>query len=1098
MIKRLLLSALILLTLPGFATASTPLASGRWAKVSVDTTGIYEISYEKLRSIGFRDPSRVAVYGSGGIVASDHSFEGAFGEGLAPAPAMHTADGRLLFFAEASVRATMTSEKRLSLTRNHYDSKAFYFLSDRDGAPATLPSSGDAALPADDATATHSHIQYFDRQSYSPGKGGAIMLSRPLMQGQTETYDFSLEGYDASTGIEPSLYAEYGIKISRTENIEVEAAGGISLVSTTIPSVYRSTSDQEAYRRGTVSATFTPDAGATKGTIVFRSKTDLTGSFTALDFVYVIYRRSNTLGSASELMMNYYETPSAVALPHAPADAVVWDVTPGCTPSAPAIILDDDGTARFAPADGSHRYVAFSPSAAHRATDEATAVDNRNLGDSPVPDILIICAPALQPQAEELAAIHRRYQDATVLVAPQDQIFDEFSDGVRTPMAFRRLAKKFYDRDPERFRHIILYGGGSYNNLTLDNSGSMLVTFQAETTDESRNKSYNYCADQYFAMLDDGFSIARVNNTGMSVNVGRIAVKTPADGEKYNLKIRRYFERGPQPAAFRRALMYSDDGDKYQHYFQNVESCDALAAADMSIARVDSYFYPYDENLHTYPGLIREAGMALTRGVGYMSYCGHGTTKSMGDVITLQSADTYRYDIAPFAMFASCETFQFDRGEFSIVEHMTTDPDGGILCCVASGRSVVLSYNRVLSTNIAECYAALAPGDTYGDLLRRARQRILANTTTAIARNTMCYNFCGDPALPVPAPQYNIVLDEAASQSFTPRVANRLTGHIADAEGNIVDDFNGHIELSLHNAPVRKTNLTDTDSLLSADDDHDILATVTAKVAGGRFAADLTVPSTGTAAENHRLSMAAVADNRQCAYGADRSLSVNALEAAPADIDQTPPVIVQTYIDTDDFVPGSITGADISFHAVIDPSPSGLRTTTGLERSIKITLDGSQSVPNAPALSRQDADGLVHIAMPFADLSEGKHSIGISVANNAGATASAMTDFVVGGTSISAVLTHDAETGVARRDITFTLDGADSAATRLLITDRNGHTVFSRTDCTFPYTWKLTAADGARVPDGSYRAWVMLSGGKASGSTQAVHFTVLRDRQDNK
>ena len=52
-------------------------------------------------------------------------------------------------------------------------------------------------------------------------------------------------------------------------------------------------------------------------------------------------------------------------------------------------------------------------------------------------------------------------------------------------------------------------------------------------------------------MLDDGFSISRVNNTPMSVNVGRIAVKTPAEGDNYNLKIRRFFERGPQPAAGR-------------------------------------------------------------------------------------------------------------------------------------------------------------------------------------------------------------------------------------------------------------------------------------------------------------------------------------------------------------------------------------------------------------------------------------------------------------------------------------------------------------------------------------------------------------------
>ena len=1095
MIKRLLLSILLLI-FSVRAIASTPLATGRWVKVSVDTTGIYEISYQRLRALGFQDPSKVSAYGCGGIVAADHSLGSAFGDGLAPAPAMHTDDGRLLFFAEASVRATMISQKRLSLTRNHYDSKAFYFLSDRNGPPSPLPSSGN--VPVTDAIASHSHIQYFDRRVYSPGKGGAIMLSHPLRLGQIETYAFSLEGYAPSSGIEPSFYAEYGIKIGRNENIDVNAAGGITLSSIYNPTVYKSTSEQEAYRRGTVSANFTPDDDATAAAISFRSRTDLAGSFTALDFVYIIYPRCNTIDGTSELMMNYYETPGAVALPHAPTDAVVWDVTPGLTPSAPALSRGSDRTVRFATAAGSRRYVAFSPSATHRTVGEASCIGNQNLGDLPAPDILIICAPALQTQAEELADIHRQYQNASVVVASQDRIFDEFSDGVRTPMAFRRFAKKFYDRDPKRFRHIILYGSGTYNNLQLDNTGSMLVTFQAETTDESRNKSYNYCSDQYFAMLDDGFSITRVNTAIMSVNVGRIAVKTPSDGTKYNLKIRRFFERGPQPAAFRRALMYSDNGDKYQHYLQNVESCEALAAADMSIARVDSYFYSYDKNLGTYPDLVREAGMALTRGVGYMSYCGHGVTRSMGDAITLESADTYRYDIAPFAIFASCETFQFDRSEFSIVEHMATDPDGGILCGVASCRSVAQPYNRILTTNIAKCYATLSAGDTYGDIMRRARQRTLTNASAAIARNTMCYNFCGDPALPVPAPQYGIVLDSAASQSFTPRVANRLTGHITDAEGNIVGDFNGSIELSLHKAPVRKTNLTDTDSILTADDDHQILATVAATVTGGRFTADLTIPHTGIAADHHRLSMAAVANDHRCAYGVNHSLSVNTSEAAPADIDTTPPVVVHSYIDTDDFVPGDITGSDVCFHAVIDPSPSGLRTATSLERSIKINLDGSQSVPNAPALSRHHADGLVHIAVPFADLAEGKHFISISVANNAGVTASATIDFVVGRTSLSAVLNHDAGTGVARRDITFTLYGADSADTRLLITDRNGHTVFSRSGCTFPYTWNLTTAAGARVPDGSYRAWVMLSDGKVSGSTPAVHFTLLRDHQDNK
>ena len=48
------------------------LATGRWAKISVPSTGIYQLTDELIRKAGFSDLSKVHVYGYGGQLADDY------------------------------------------------------------------------------------------------------------------------------------------------------------------------------------------------------------------------------------------------------------------------------------------------------------------------------------------------------------------------------------------------------------------------------------------------------------------------------------------------------------------------------------------------------------------------------------------------------------------------------------------------------------------------------------------------------------------------------------------------------------------------------------------------------------------------------------------------------------------------------------------------------------------------------------------------------------------------------------------------------------------------------------------------------------------
>ena len=53
-----------------YATQSK-LATGKWVKISIPETGMYEITYDELRAMGFNNPSQVRLYGNGGYAINE-------------------------------------------------------------------------------------------------------------------------------------------------------------------------------------------------------------------------------------------------------------------------------------------------------------------------------------------------------------------------------------------------------------------------------------------------------------------------------------------------------------------------------------------------------------------------------------------------------------------------------------------------------------------------------------------------------------------------------------------------------------------------------------------------------------------------------------------------------------------------------------------------------------------------------------------------------------------------------------------------------------------------------------------------------------------
>ena len=101
--------------------------------------------------------------------------------------------------------------------------------------------------------------------------------------------------------------------------------------------------------------------------------------------------------------------------------------------------------------------VAFDPTKTMHKVEKVGNIANQNLHSLESPDMVIITNDLCEPYAKELAKAHYDYQNLNVLVVNQDMIFNEFSSGTPSAMAYRRFLKMFYDRNASNLKYLLLF-----------------------------------------------------------------------------------------------------------------------------------------------------------------------------------------------------------------------------------------------------------------------------------------------------------------------------------------------------------------------------------------------------------------------------------------------------------------------------------------------------------------------------------------------------------------------------------------------------------------------------------------------------------------
>lgn len=1160
---RIFLSALCVLSATVSATAVSPdyyasssvLSSGRWVKIRINESGMQQITHEQLREWGFDDPSAVTVYGFGGVTGISELMDETMPDDLPQQPVVY-ADDKIVFYGESCWRPNMvyfTGMNNLVPTypdveRNNAATAGYYFITDSKPVltPTAIPYKANTSLGN---LTQHWDISVSEEELNNPTRYGQLFFGRDLSVNK-DSVSYSVPLADLAAG-SSDQYA-------RGVFHYILVSGG----STKTEMYVEYPND-----KSTTTFTFSADAINANGTKEFNTNSDYSDSYkylklnkdaTSADFkitlnqsrnytlayvdrlVFAYPRLNNMAGRASMLMCETsINQGRVIEVNNVNAGIQVWNVDDAHN-VRPYEARFSNGNTRLtftAPADYSiakkgdkaHRAIVFDPAKEQNAVEYVGEVTNQDLHASKVPEFIIITPVPFADQAERLAQIHRDLLGQDVMVVNQEQIFNEFSSGTPSLWGIRKAMKMFYDRDPKKFKHLLLFGPGSYDNRgitvaskTLLDQDILLLNYGAPTHKLMSSHTTGYSCDGYFGMLCDTPPADKdFIYTEQNINVGRIPVSNEEEAIKAVDKVYQYLTYIPSSDVYQRVLLMADYGNSLQHMDSAEKAANSFLSGNPGLTLLKSYtgLYPLPDAKYNTPKDF--IGQTLKQGVMYVNYTGHGKSDYLGmqNQYAISDVHANEYSYFPFAMLATCSAYTFDRLNQNITQEMVLQNNGGMIGVISSCREVYLPLNTILSEAMADIYVNSPRGTTTGDILRLSRNDILNDKLkldSRLVNNTAAYNLCGDPAIPLYIPDLNIVLETVngkaytevnGSHNVTPLADNSISGFVEDPSnpGSPMTSFNGKVILSMYESPEERDLITldssDKTQLNKPDRekktitcDEDLLTEAMTEVVDGRFTIDFTprMPMRRSVGYNRITLSAVVDDNSHIAKTYSNSLVCDPESAGDNVEDTKAPVITEMYINTPEFTSGDVTSQSFTAYATVEEAGSGILTTSNIGGTCRFTLDGAMAYLVKGSQLSNNGDGTYNVAYSFSSLADGRHTLTLYVSDNVGNSTTRSIDFIVNNDAANPKLL--VAESPARIQATFTLSNNfnGTPAGRIVIEDKSGNTVYSREDVSFPFEWDLTDGNGNLVEDGVYSAYAICKGGTLYGATPKVDIIVLQ------
>ena len=1112
-----------------YATQSR-LATGKWVKITIPETGVYEITYDELRQMGFNNPANVRLYGQGGYRISEQ-LNGKAVDDLQPVRVMRTND-KICFYGNGPVNFTLagyTSVPHYQREMNPYSQVGCYFLTEE--SSTELEVGKKSAVTVSNYVNTPYCLSYFwhERELASGSGSGKDMLGEDFTNSKIMV-DYYMPDLADSTIVVNTVIAANASSITYA-NAVLHSDGGTDTTAypTSASRIYVPSNEYVYYNYsspyGFVKLSHPAERGQFEP-ILLSSSSEFSLSFSRLDYFILTYNRHNVIRADedNQLLMGYAPAHGneRYMLPGASASTVVWIVNDVYNPAQMTLIPYEDATgsgyAFFSTASTYSYFVAFDPMETLKKISSYEPVPNQNLHAMQTPELLIITDKMYHEQAERVAQLHRSVDGIDVAVVDQDQVFNEFSSGTRDAMGYRLLCKMLYDRNPSKLKNLLLFGTGTMDNRQiLGQRDGYLLTYQS---DNSNYEDFSFTTDDFFAFLDDN-SGTNVTAEKMNIGVGRMTCGSVEEARSDVDKLVEYYATPDYGVWRNNNLVCSDSPENGQYMFQGEgykNLIDNELSTGMHVNTVHNSQYPRSA---TQSNLTVERKTATTAkqllklylesGAYFATYVGHAGSIAFTKYSNMWvNSDVARTSYKRFPIFstACCNVAHYDGDTRGVAELMFHKRDGGAIALLTTSRMSYANGNDKINNyfiNGLFSYEANGVMPTLGEAYKFSK-----NSFTGSDANKMKFFLLGDPAIRVnyPISRFNItrvnntdMVDSAMAQ-ISPLMKVDVEAQVVDAEGNLDSSFNGDATVTLYDKQLLFTTLSLP--INGQQVDRDIyfnrakLSEVNGRVVNGLFKGQILVPRAPRASnEDVLLRVYAHKDNSDyMVNGFTKQITMLPYNDTLAITDDQAPVVSSMFINDENmFANGAVAATSGAMLYITATDNEGINIqSSSIDDCMTLVLDGGKPSYSDVScyVTTDDGGKTIRIEYPLNSLAEGMHTLTYTVFDMMGNSATRTISFMVGQGGV-ADLVADKWPAYNNEEVAFDLETAMSLAPEmtLRVTDATGKLVWMTTTSSFPVNWDMKDMNGNRVPAGLYRYFGTYNNGVNYGGTPINKLIVL-------
>jgi len=1004
---------------------SSVLRSGSWYKVAVSQNGVYKITYDDFRKMGFdagaTDPRKIRIYGqAGGMLPQPNATVRPYDLVEHTIFVSGEADGTfnsgdyILFYAQGADRAAYDVNRSIiAYESNLYSKQNYYFITigDSNGKRIATQESLTGDYPV---ISEYTDFVYHELDSYNELKSGREWLGERFDLTTDYTFEFSLPGILENTDVRfvsdvvgQSFNSGASFKVYlNNQQIAQQSTGTIFNTRYAIKGIHQR--DTLRFNSSTVAAAansklqikyqFTKASGTSRGFLDF--------FLLNVQRRLALYNNQTLFRSAASLT----QATSRYSVASVSDKCMIWDISNPYTPAQQQYSLQN-GTATFAlSASSLKEFVVFNDVVP--APELIGKVNNQDLHGLAAPQFLIITHPDFQAAALRLAQHRTSYSNMSVAVVSVYDVYNEFSSGRQDVTALRDFIKHVYDKSPGTLRNVLLFGRSSYDYKDRVAGNTNYVP-----TYESRNSLSpldTYSSDDYFGFMELsegnwGEGSALQAHT-LDLGIGRLPVKTVAEANTVVDKILYYDTHKATYGSWRKKVVFvaddgnNEDGFTREHQAQANEMTDSLERNTPQFDTRKIFLGTYTKTVQPSGETMPEVNELITeefdRGALIINYTGHGSEKVWADerVFTDTDIDALENTLYPFLVTATCEFGRHDDpATISSSELSVLREKAGSIGLVTTARPVNSTTNFKLNT---EFYKAAFTTDagvypSLGETFLKTKN----NSISGVANRN--FSLLADPSQTLAIPESRIVITalQTASGSDTLKALStvHVQGQVQDISGGVLSGFNGILEATLFDKQAEFVTIGRNNPAFRFKQWYNALFRGKASVKNGEFAFDFIVPKniayeTGTG----KLSLyAAVPAAGKDASGAYADFKIGGSEQNAA-ADNTPPTL-QLYMGDTTFVNGGVVTPNTMLIARVQDA-SGINISNyGIGNTMVAVLDDDDAVFVLNEYYSANTDDFTKgwINFPVKGLAPGRHRITVRVWDTYNNPAQAVIDFIV-------------------------------------------------------------------------------------------------------